>query len=56
MPSVLRDLDVDHWLHPLVCLESTQPKGLPPLGTPPIGGIDHGYLVHDYQLPSWAIG
>ena len=54
IPLVPRDLDVDCRLHPMVCMESTLPKGLPRPGTPPIG-IDHGYTVRDYQLPTRAI-
>ena len=55
IPSIPGDLDVDRMLHPLVFLESTMPKGLPRSGTPQ-EGTDHGYMVHDYQLPTRAIG
>ena len=41
IPSVLGDLDSDRKLHPVVCMESTLPKGLSRYGTPP-KGIDHG--------------
>ena len=34
IPSFLGDLDVDCRLHPLVCVESMLPKGLPRSGTP----------------------
>ena len=55
IPSFMGDLDVDRRLHPLVCVESTLPKGLPIFGTPH-GGNDHGYLVCNYQLPTRAVG
>ena len=55
IPSFLGDLDVDHRLHPLVCVKARYLKVIQDLVCP-FGGIDHGYLVHDYQLPMRAVG
>ena len=51
IPSFPGDLDVDHRLHPWICVESRFRKGLRRFGTP-IGGNDHAYLVCDYHLPT----